>query len=160
MQYNRVYNEEEYYKRLQIFTENKRRIEKHNEGNHSFTSKQGLGLSLSFFFSILKWSNWHELISYFCSESEPVFRHDFWGIQKDVSLVWATGKNVNKVVRLDFCQRCRTNFFFFFSSCRTALQPEETTGAATSFYQILLTGGRKETTWRTWKIRWRLLRLL
>ncbi|XP_008309210.1 pro-cathepsin H [Cynoglossus semilaevis] len=36
-QYNRVYNEEEYYKRLQIFTENKRRIEKHNEGNHSFT---------------------------------------------------------------------------------------------------------------------------
>lgn len=36
-QYNKAYNVSEYYQRLQIFTENKRRIEKHNEGNHSFT---------------------------------------------------------------------------------------------------------------------------
>ncbi|XP_043980475.1 pro-cathepsin H [Gambusia affinis] len=36
-QYNKAYDFEEYYQRLQIFTENKRRIDKHNEGNHSFT---------------------------------------------------------------------------------------------------------------------------
>uniref|UniRef100_A0A3Q1C386 Cathepsin H n=1 Tax=Amphiprion ocellaris TaxID=80972 RepID=A0A3Q1C386_AMPOC len=36
-QHNKVYNTQEYYERLQIFTENKRRIDKHNEGNHSFT---------------------------------------------------------------------------------------------------------------------------
>lgn len=36
-QYNRVYGQEEFYRRLKIFTENKRTIEKHNEGNHSFT---------------------------------------------------------------------------------------------------------------------------
>uniref|UniRef100_A0A667WWS9 Cathepsin H n=1 Tax=Myripristis murdjan TaxID=586833 RepID=A0A667WWS9_9TELE len=36
-QYNKMYDLEEYYLRLQIFTENKRRIDKHNEGNHSFT---------------------------------------------------------------------------------------------------------------------------
>lgn len=29
----------EFNERLQIFTENKRRVQKHNEGNHSFTSK-------------------------------------------------------------------------------------------------------------------------
>lgn len=37
VQHNKVYNVEEYYDRLQIFTENKRTIDKHNEGNHSFT---------------------------------------------------------------------------------------------------------------------------
>uniref|UniRef100_A0AAQ5XQ37 Pro-cathepsin H n=1 Tax=Amphiprion ocellaris TaxID=80972 RepID=A0AAQ5XQ37_AMPOC len=37
VQHNKVYNTQEYYERLQIFTENKRRIDKHNEGNHSFT---------------------------------------------------------------------------------------------------------------------------
>uniref|UniRef100_A0A3B3UV26 Cathepsin propeptide inhibitor domain-containing protein n=1 Tax=Poecilia latipinna TaxID=48699 RepID=A0A3B3UV26_9TELE len=31
------YDFEEYYQRLRIFTENKRMIDKHNEGNHSFT---------------------------------------------------------------------------------------------------------------------------
>ncbi|XP_023278226.1 pro-cathepsin H-like [Seriola lalandi dorsalis] len=36
-QQNKVYSLKEYYERLQIFTENKRRIDKHNEGNHSFT---------------------------------------------------------------------------------------------------------------------------
>uniref|UniRef100_A0AAX7VNG3 Cathepsin H n=1 Tax=Astatotilapia calliptera TaxID=8154 RepID=A0AAX7VNG3_ASTCA len=37
VQYNKGYNLKEYYQRLQIFTENKKRIDKHNEGNHSFT---------------------------------------------------------------------------------------------------------------------------
>ncbi|KAI9545188.1 hypothetical protein NQZ68_038500 [Dissostichus eleginoides] len=36
-QHNKVYATEEYYHRLQIFTENKREIEHHNAGNHSFT---------------------------------------------------------------------------------------------------------------------------
>uniref|UniRef100_A0A8C8GEC9 Cathepsin H n=1 Tax=Oncorhynchus tshawytscha TaxID=74940 RepID=A0A8C8GEC9_ONCTS len=36
-QYNKVYDMEEYYHRLQIFIENKRRIDYHNEGNHKFT---------------------------------------------------------------------------------------------------------------------------
>ncbi|XP_007566449.1 pro-cathepsin H [Poecilia formosa] len=36
-QYNKAYDFEEYYQRLRIFTENKRMIDKHNEGNHSFT---------------------------------------------------------------------------------------------------------------------------
>ncbi|XP_029378826.1 pro-cathepsin H isoform X1 [Echeneis naucrates] len=38
-QHNRVYTMEEYYNRLQIFTRNKRRIDKHNEGNHSFSMR-------------------------------------------------------------------------------------------------------------------------
>uniref|UniRef100_A0A3Q3VZP8 Pro-cathepsin H n=1 Tax=Mola mola TaxID=94237 RepID=A0A3Q3VZP8_MOLML len=36
-QHNKVYNTKEFQERLQIFTENKRKIEKHNAGNHSFT---------------------------------------------------------------------------------------------------------------------------
>ncbi|KAM4618426.1 pro-cathepsin H [Polymixia lowei] len=36
-QHNKMYNLDEYYQRLQIFTENKGRIDKHNEGNHTFT---------------------------------------------------------------------------------------------------------------------------
>uniref|UniRef100_A0A3B3CWE3 Pro-cathepsin H n=1 Tax=Oryzias melastigma TaxID=30732 RepID=A0A3B3CWE3_ORYME len=35
--YNKEYNIMEYQERLQIFTENKRKIDKHNAGNHSFT---------------------------------------------------------------------------------------------------------------------------
>ncbi|XP_069564848.1 pro-cathepsin H [Brachyistius frenatus] len=36
-EHSKVYNMNEYYERLQIFTDNKKRIDKHNEGNHSFT---------------------------------------------------------------------------------------------------------------------------
>ncbi|KAM9377570.1 pro-cathepsin H [Pholidichthys leucotaenia] len=36
-QHNKAYDIMEYYKRLHIFTENKKKIDKHNEGNHSFT---------------------------------------------------------------------------------------------------------------------------
>ncbi|XP_070687246.1 pro-cathepsin H-like [Pempheris klunzingeri] len=36
-QHNKTYSTNEYNERLQIFTENKRRIDKHNAGNHSFT---------------------------------------------------------------------------------------------------------------------------
>lgn len=36
-QQNKVYTNGEYYDRLKTFTENKRRIDKHNAGNHSFT---------------------------------------------------------------------------------------------------------------------------
>ncbi|CAB1313787.1 unnamed protein product, partial [Coregonus sp. 'balchen'] len=35
--YNKVYDMEEYYHRLQIFIENNRRLDHHNEGNHKFT---------------------------------------------------------------------------------------------------------------------------
>ncbi|KAG9328371.1 hypothetical protein JZ751_021960 [Albula glossodonta] len=35
--YNRAYELEEYYRRLQIFTENKRKIDHHNAGNRTFT---------------------------------------------------------------------------------------------------------------------------
>ncbi|KAJ8344062.1 hypothetical protein SKAU_G00313910 [Synaphobranchus kaupii] len=35
--YDRVYGLEEHYHRLQIFTENKNRIDRHNAGNHKFT---------------------------------------------------------------------------------------------------------------------------
>ncbi|XP_026234844.1 pro-cathepsin H-like isoform X1 [Anabas testudineus] len=37
-QHNRVYDTEEYHHRLQIFTENKRMIDHHNAGNHSYTT--------------------------------------------------------------------------------------------------------------------------
>lgn len=37
MKHNKQYDVEEYYQRLQIFTENKMRIDLHNEGKHSFT---------------------------------------------------------------------------------------------------------------------------
>uniref|UniRef100_A0A8C9Z5J6 Pro-cathepsin H n=1 Tax=Sander lucioperca TaxID=283035 RepID=A0A8C9Z5J6_SANLU len=37
MQHNKVYDTEEYYHRLHIFTENRREIDHHNAGNHSFT---------------------------------------------------------------------------------------------------------------------------
>lgn len=38
-QHNREYSIKEYYERLQIFAENKRRIDRHNAGNHSFSMK-------------------------------------------------------------------------------------------------------------------------
>uniref|UniRef100_UPI0037E9B1E8 pro-cathepsin H n=1 Tax=Semicossyphus pulcher TaxID=241346 RepID=UPI0037E9B1E8 len=37
VQYNKEYSMKEYYDRLQIFSSNKRTIDKHNAGNHSFT---------------------------------------------------------------------------------------------------------------------------
>lgn len=39
-QHNKVYTPEEFSRRLEIFSENNRKINKHNEGNHSFTSKK------------------------------------------------------------------------------------------------------------------------
>lgn len=39
MQHNKVYATEEFYHRLHIFAENKRRIDHHNAGNHSYKSK-------------------------------------------------------------------------------------------------------------------------
>ncbi|XP_056234329.1 pro-cathepsin H-like isoform X2 [Seriola aureovittata] len=36
-QHNKVYDTEEYYHRLQIFTDNERAVDHHNAGNHSFT---------------------------------------------------------------------------------------------------------------------------
>lgn len=42
LQHNKAYVKD-FDQRLQIFTENKRRIDKHNEGNHSFTSKNVFG---------------------------------------------------------------------------------------------------------------------
>ncbi|KAJ8252107.1 hypothetical protein COCON_G00214190 [Conger conger] len=36
-QYNRAYGLEEFYHRLQIFTQNKKRVDHHNAGNHKFT---------------------------------------------------------------------------------------------------------------------------
>lgn len=48
MQYNKAYDLEEYYERLQIFTDNKKRIDKHNAGNHSFTSETSLCLHICF----------------------------------------------------------------------------------------------------------------
>ncbi|KAM8893657.1 WD repeat-containing protein 76 [Spinachia spinachia] len=36
-QYNNIHDNEEYYRRLRIFTENKRKIDHHNAGNHSYT---------------------------------------------------------------------------------------------------------------------------
>lgn len=38
MQHNKVYDTEEFYKRLHIFTKNKKTIDCHNPGNHSITS--------------------------------------------------------------------------------------------------------------------------
>lgn len=38
MQHNKVYDTEEFYKRLHIFTKNKKTIDHHNPGNHFFTS--------------------------------------------------------------------------------------------------------------------------
>ncbi|KAK2842255.1 hypothetical protein Q5P01_012455 [Channa striata] len=38
-QHNKAYSLEEYFDRLQIFTDNKRRIDRHNAGNHSFTMR-------------------------------------------------------------------------------------------------------------------------
>uniref|UniRef100_A0A8C4F9S4 Cathepsin H n=1 Tax=Dicentrarchus labrax TaxID=13489 RepID=A0A8C4F9S4_DICLA len=39
VQHNKMYDMKEYYERLQIFSDNKRRVDKHNEGNHSFTMR-------------------------------------------------------------------------------------------------------------------------
>ncbi|KAK2917862.1 hypothetical protein Q8A73_004608 [Channa argus] len=39
VQHNKAYGMKEYFERLQIFTDNKRRIDKHNAGNHSFTMR-------------------------------------------------------------------------------------------------------------------------
>lgn len=36
-QYNKKYEINEFYQRLQIFLENKKRIDQHNEGNHKFS---------------------------------------------------------------------------------------------------------------------------
>ncbi|XP_071344521.1 pro-cathepsin H-like [Trachinotus anak] len=36
-QHNKAYDTEEYHRRLQIFTENKKTVDHHNAGNHSFT---------------------------------------------------------------------------------------------------------------------------
>ncbi|XP_076593393.1 pro-cathepsin H-like [Chaetodon auriga] len=36
-QHNKVYDTEEFYHRLHVFTENKRTVDHHNSGNHSFT---------------------------------------------------------------------------------------------------------------------------
>ncbi|XP_043845897.1 pro-cathepsin H-like [Dromiciops gliroides] len=36
-QYNKKYDSSEYHHRLHIFLENKRKIDEHNAGNHSFT---------------------------------------------------------------------------------------------------------------------------
>ncbi|XP_070687516.1 pro-cathepsin H-like isoform X1 [Pempheris klunzingeri] len=35
--HDKTYSTNEYYQRLQIFIENKRKIDQHNAGNHSFT---------------------------------------------------------------------------------------------------------------------------
>ncbi|XP_007243645.3 pro-cathepsin H isoform X3 [Astyanax mexicanus] len=35
-EHNKKYSPDEYYQRLQIFTENKRRIDHHNAGSHTF----------------------------------------------------------------------------------------------------------------------------
>ncbi|XP_034032414.1 pro-cathepsin H [Thalassophryne amazonica] len=57
-QYNKEYTLKEYYERLQIFTENKRRIDKHNEGNHSFTMalNQFSDMTFSEFRSAFLWT--------------------------------------------------------------------------------------------------------
>ncbi|XP_071771678.1 pro-cathepsin H [Centroberyx gerrardi] len=48
VQHNKMYEVEEYYDRLQIFNENKRRIDKHNEGNHTFTMRLNQFSDLTF----------------------------------------------------------------------------------------------------------------
>ncbi|XP_070763071.1 pro-cathepsin H isoform X3 [Enoplosus armatus] len=57
-QHNKEYSMKEYYERVQIFTENKRRIDKHNEGNHSFTMRlnQFSDMTFSEFRTSLLWS--------------------------------------------------------------------------------------------------------
>lgn len=47
LQHSRVYDSEEYNHRLNIFTENKRIIDHHNAGNHSFTSTVLFGTNSS-----------------------------------------------------------------------------------------------------------------
>lgn len=54
----------EYHQRLQIFTENKKLIDKHNEGNHSFTSTNS-GLCFFFFFFL---KNSTKVICHFFSQ--------------------------------------------------------------------------------------------
>lgn len=55
VQHKKVYNEEEFSERLQIFIENKRRIDKHNAGNHSFSSKNDFLLHSALFPARLKY---------------------------------------------------------------------------------------------------------
>ncbi len=38
LQYNKKYEINEFYQRLQTFLENKKKIERHNAGNHKFSS--------------------------------------------------------------------------------------------------------------------------
>lgn len=54
VQHNKVYSMKEYYERLQIFTDNRRRIEKHNQGNHSYTSKISFSMHTCFYLVFYK----------------------------------------------------------------------------------------------------------
>lgn len=40
----------EYYQRLKIFTDNKKMIEVHNAGNHSFTSEPMSAINMKFYY--------------------------------------------------------------------------------------------------------------
>lgn len=103
LQYNKVYNLEEYYHRLQIFTENKRRIDQHNERNHKFSSKKYYIMFLCLLLSLVSISsiNFHcQHINFISlseltlpSGTESVLWFDFRWIQKILSLDWAPGMN-------------------------------------------------------------------
>lgn len=72
-QYNKVYTAEEFSQRLEIFSDNRRTINKHNEGNGSFASKSWT------LCSVFDQESMQVLILHvMCvrSASEPVFRLD------------------------------------------------------------------------------------
>ncbi|XP_068579901.1 pro-cathepsin H isoform X2 [Cebidichthys violaceus] len=58
LKHNRVYSVQEYHERLQIFSGNKRKIDKHNEGNHTFTMglNQFSDMTFSEFRNTFLWS--------------------------------------------------------------------------------------------------------
>lgn len=153
-----MYSLQEYYKRLQIFTENRRRVDKHNEGNHTFTSRNSFSLHFwkiilyikecwALFHFLLQWG-WTSFLTWHLGNSESLSS----GLSRRYSNVIHTGSGLNRcLISFSFFVTVRVFILLF---CRTALRPRGTTSAATDHCQTPSTGGRKETMWHLWRIRW------
>lgn len=141
LQHNRAYDTLEFYHRLHIFAENKRTIDHHNAGNHSFTSTVELRTNSSLIICIeLDSYSGGRLFSQSLSFSNLVglnqfFRHEVWRIQEIISPDGASGM-IHLIIQhthscWSFC-KCATFCYkaMILVSCRTAQPLKEVTSAA------------------------------
>lgn len=131
VQHNKFYNMKEYYQRLQIFTQHKKRIDKHNEGNHSFTSKNTL---LPFWPSL--WLLWNDsclsavALNQFSDMTFSEFQQSFlWSVPQ----VTSRGATWNLSWELFFKQVM--HIICIYLLCRTALPQREPTVAVMDHIQ-------------------------